>query len=170
MNLLRNILLAAAIPILGVFLLACAANELPVDLGATIAEFDLPEGYTPEFSASMLGYTVASYKGPDDPSHLYLIQSENEADGEELAKMIEQLVPGSSSSETDMTVIENRPVTVRGQEATLVVSEGVNSENVSYRQISVAFDGKGGPALLMFSESAAAWDQDAVDALLQSIK
>ena len=68
-----------------------------------------------------------------------------------------------------MTVIENRPVTLRGQEVTLIVSEGVNSENVSYRQISVAFEGKGGPALLLFSESVEAWDQAAVDEFLASI-
>ena len=152
-------------------LAACTATEAANtnETASTIADFDLPAGYSPEFSTSMLGYTVAAYKGPNRPSHLYLIQSENESDGEELQKMITQLVPGSSDTNTEMTIIENRPVTIRGQEATLIVSEGLNSEQASYRQISVVFEGKGGPALLLFSESVAAWDQEAVDELLASI-
>jgi hypothetical protein len=169
MNLFQKTLFAAGVVITLFSLFACSANKATLDAGATIAEFDPPTGYTSEFSTSMLGYSVVAYKGQNAPSHLYLIQSEKESDGDELAKMLAQLVPGSSNADTRMTVIENRQVTVRGQETTLIVSEGVNSENVSYRQISAAFEGKGGPALLLFSESAEAWDQEAVDAFLESI-
>jgi hypothetical protein len=140
------------------------------DAGATIADFDLPADYAADFSTSMLGYTVAAYKGPNGPSHLYLIQSEKESDGDELAKMLAQLAPGSSDPNTRMTVLEKRPVTLRGQDSTLIVSEGVNSENVPYLQITAAFEGKGGPALLMFSETVDAWDQAAVDEFLSSIR
>jgi hypothetical protein len=101
---------------------------------------------------------------------LYLIQSEKESDGDELAKMLAQLAPGSSDPNTRMTVSLERPVTLRGQEVTLIVSEGVNSENVSYRQITAAFEGKSGPALLMFSETVEDWDQAAVDEFLASIR
>ena len=170
MNLFKKTLFAAGAVITLLSLFACSANQPTPDATAAIADFDPPAGYTSEFSTSMLGYSVVAYKGQYGPSHLFLIQSEKEADGDELAKMLAQLVPGSSSADTRMTVIENRPVIVRGQETTLIVSEGVNSENVSYRQISVAFEGKGGPALLLFSESVDAWDQEAVDSFLQSIR
>jgi hypothetical protein len=133
-----------------------------------IADFDLPLGYTAEFRTSILGYTVEAYKGPNAPSHLYLIQSEKESDGKGLARMLAQLVPGSADA--DMMVIENRTATVRGQETTLIISEGVNSENVSYRQVTVPFEGKGGPALLLFSESVEDWDQEAVDMFIASIQ
>jgi hypothetical protein len=52
----------------------------------------------------------------------------------------------------------------------VVVSEGVNSENVSYRQITVGFQGKGGPALLVLSETVEGWDQTVVDTFLASIQ
>jgi len=139
-------------------------------LASKIADFDLPAGYTSEFSAEMLGYTIAAYKGTSGPSHLYLIQSAKESDGEELQRMLTQLAPGSSDPNTRMTVIENGIATVRGQEVAVVVSEGVNSENVSYRQITVGFQGKGGPALLMLSETVEGWDQAAVDTFLASIQ
>ena len=168
MNLFKKTLLITSIVILLLSLFACT-TKAGDDPGA-IADFDLPAGYSADFSTSMLGYTVAAYKGPNDPSHLYLIQSEKESDGDELAKMLAQLAPGSSDPNTRMTVIEKRPVTLRGQDATLIISEGVNSENVPYRQITAAFEGKGGPALLMYSETVDAWNQAAVDEFLSSIR
>ena len=157
-------------------LAACSTIEATDDsqhvakLASKIADFDLPEGYTPEFSAEMLGYTLAAYKRASGPSHLYFIQSENEADGKELERMLTQLAPGVSDPNTRLTVIENRTTTVRGQEVALVVSEGTNSENVAYRQLTVGFQGKGGPAMLVLSESVELWDQASVDAFLQSIQ
>lgn len=140
-----------------------------IEIASKIADFDLPEGYAPEFNAEMLGYTLAAYKGTTGPSHLYLIQSEKESDGEELERMLTQLAPGSSDPNTHMTVIENRTATVRDQEVAVVVSEGTNSENVGYRQITLGFQGKGGPAMLVLSESVENWNQETVDAFLQSI-
>lgn len=158
------------------FLSACGTVEATNDsqhvtkLASKIANFDLPTGYTAEFSVELAGYTLASYKGASGPSHLYFIQSEKESDGEELERMLTQLAPGSADPNTRMTVTENRTATVRGQEVTVVVSEGVNSENISYRQITVGFQGKGGPALLVFSEMVESWDQAAVDTFLASIQ
>lgn len=140
------------------------------DAASKIADFNLPADFVPQFSAAISGYTVAAYKGPNGPSHLFLIQSEKKDDGPDLEKMLKELAPGSSDPNTRMTVIENRKVTVRGQEVDMVISEGTNSENITYRQATVGFAGKGGPALLVFSETVANWDQDAVDAFLQSIQ
>ncbi len=126
---------------------ACGTVEATDDsqhfmkLAAKIADFDTPAGYTPEFTAEMLGYTLAAYKGASGPSHLYLIQSETESDGEELERKLMQLAPGSSDPNTRTTVVENRTATVRDQEVAVVVSEGVNSENISYRQITRRLSG-----------------------------
>ena len=163
--------------ILTILLTACGAinpvqtaDDQIANAAAKIAEFDLPVGYSPEISASLEGYTLVSYNPGDGHSHLYLIQSEKEADGEELASMLEQIAPGSYDPQTRMTVIETRPVTVREQEAILVISEGVTSEGETYRQVTVAFQGKGGPALLMLSEPVTSWNQETVDAFIASIQ
>jgi hypothetical protein len=139
-------------------------------LASQIADFDAPAGFMEEFSVEMSSYTLASYKGGAGPSHLYIIQSENKADGEELEKMLTEMAPGNKDWKTRMTVIENRPATVRGQEATLVISEGVNHENVTYHQATVAFEGKGGPAMLVFSDTLENWDLEAIEAFLASIQ
>ena len=144
-------------------------NNLVAQTASRIADFDLPAGYSAEFSASLMGYTAASFRPDDGHGHLYLIQSEKEADGEKLEQILEELVPGASDPQTRMTVIETRPVTVRGQETNLVISEGVNSDGEAYRQATVAFQGKGGPALLVLSEPVESWNQESVDAFIASI-
>lgn len=159
-----------------VILSACGTVELTNDsqhvaeLVSKIADFEVPEGYVSEFSAELSGYTLATYKGTTDPSHLYLIQSEKEADGAELERMLTELAPGSNDPDTRMTVVENRPVSVRGQDVTMVISDGINHEGTAYRQAAVAFEGQGGPALLVFSESLELWNDETVAALLASIQ
>ncbi|HSL43458.1 MAG TPA: hypothetical protein VK897_08500 [Anaerolineales bacterium] len=150
-----------------------AINGNPEEVSSTaskIADFDLPADYAPEFSASLAGYDVAAYSPGDGHSHLYLIQSENETDSAKLEEMLAEMVPGSSDANTRMTVIENRSASLRGESATIVTSDGVDHEGGSYRQITVAFQGKGGPALLVLSEPTERWDQSTVDVLLASIQ
>lgn len=152
-------------------LAACTADaNQTADIAADIADFDLPAGYTADFSAAMSGYSVVAYSPGDGQSHLYLIQSSQDADGDVLEKSLTNLVPGASDGKARMTVIENRQVTVRGQAVTAVISDGINSENNRYRQMMVVFEGKGGPALLALSTPVNAWDETVVDTLLASIR
>ena len=162
--------------ILILLLTACTSNtavqtafDQVANAAAEIADFDLPAGYRPEFSASLEGYTLVSYNPGDGHSHLYLIQSEKESDGEKLGSMMDQIAPGSYDPQTRMAIIETRPVTVRKQEVTLVISEGVTSEGETYRQVMVPFQGKGGPALVTLSEPVERWSQESVDAFIASI-
>jgi hypothetical protein len=152
-------------------LAACTADaNQTADIAADIADFDLPAGYTADFSAAVSGYSVIAYSPGDDQSHLYLIQSSQVADGDALEKGLADLVPGAGDEKARMTVIENRQVTVRGQVVTAVVSDGINSENNRYRQIMVVFEGKGGAALLVLSTPVNTWDETLVDTLLASIR
>lgn len=134
-----------------------------------IADFDLPAGYSADFSTSLMGYTVIAYSGGAGPSHLYLIQSEKETDGEKLDQILSEIVVGSGDPETQMTVIESRPVHVRGQETTLVISDCINSEGTTFRQAAAAFQGNGGPALFVFSEPIENWNQATLNTLLASV-
>ena len=160
-----------------VLLSACTTNmavetnsETVVSTAAEIADFDLPAGYQADFSARFEGYAIASFRPDDDHSHLYLIQSTEQADGEKLATALEKLVPGSSDSQTRTRIIETRPIVIRGQSTELILSEGINSDGESYRQAMTAFQGKGGTALFVFSGPLSTWDQGSVDALLACIQ
>ena len=85
-----------------VVLAACGTIEATDDsqhvteLASKIADFDVPAGDSPEFTAEIFGYTLAAYKGATGPSHLFLIQSDKQAEGSELEKALKDLAPGSS--------------------------------------------------------------------------
>jgi hypothetical protein len=140
-----------------------------VSTSAKIANFDLPSGYRPNFSASLEGYTLVSYGPGDSHSHLYLIQSEKDSDGEKLASMVGRIAPGSYDPQTRMTIIETRPMTVREKTVPMIISEGVTSEGEAFRQAMIAFQGNGGPALVLLSEPATRWNQENVNAFIASI-
>jgi hypothetical protein len=159
------------------FLSACGAdfsfstsNNNINEAVSEIADFDLPAGYQADFSTTAMGYTAVSYVGAESPSHLYLIQSENKADTENLAQALDEIVIGSGDPETNLTVVETRNVRVRGQETELIISDAVNFEGTAYRQAVVSFQGNGGPALLVFSEPHNNWDQSILEKLLTSIR
>ena len=166
---LHLILLALLLTACGVDVSLSTDAANVTNAAAEIADFDLPAGYYADFSSDVMGYSVAAYTRGDGPSHIYLIQSENESDSEKLAQVLDELVIGSGDPQTSVTVIETRLVLVRGQETTLVISDAVNSEGLAYRQAAVAFQGNGGPALLVFSETNENWDQAIVNALISSI-
>ena len=142
------------------------------NIASDIADFDLPAGFKGVFSGSLAGYSAVGYSRGSGPSHIYLIQSEKETDGEKLAEMLSDIIPTHRGPQIRgaMKVRDTRTVTVRGQETTLVISEGINSEGLSYRQAMVTFPGNNGPALLVFSESIANWDEVELDNLLASIQ
>jgi hypothetical protein len=67
-------------------------------------------------------------------------------------------------------VVDQVPATIRGQETTLVVSEGMNHDSQPFRQITAIFPGDGGQAMVVFERPADQWDQAEVDTFIASIR
>ena len=70
----------------------------------------------------------------------------------------------------EMTTVEQKRVTIRGQETTLSIGEGQTSEGETFRVATVTFQGKGGPALLMVSGPIEEWDLQIVETLIVSMR
>ncbi len=178
MNLRTSLISFGLLVTLMLTLSACSGNDLLTQdairisrAAAGIIEFEPPAGYEPELSTSLFGYTLVMFAPPDENNcHLYLIQSEKETDREQLERMMSQMVPGLRDRNSRMTVLETSTITLRGQEETLVISQAANSEGSIYRQAMVSFQGKAGPALLVFSEPASRWSVKTLDRLLGSIQ
>jgi hypothetical protein len=138
-----------------------------------IADFSPPPGYEPEFGLHAIGYTVVAYNSGDSGGHLYLVQAGEEADDTMMTTLEEtlaNLVPGYSQDDSRMTVVEQRPFTIRDQPVTLTISEGMNGGNEQVRQVTAVFQGKEGPALLTLLEPANRWDEAAIETFLTSIR
>lgn len=165
------------IVILVLFLTACESNPLfntdaekVLDVTAQIVDFPLPVGYQPELTANYKGYNFVSYQPVELYSHLYFVQSTNPADEENLQNILDVLIPGASDKESRQEVLENLPITFRGQETTMIHTKGTNSDGKEYQQILIGFEGKGGPALVVYSSLSADWDMEEVFSLLETVQ
>ncbi|PKO13816.1 MAG: hypothetical protein CVU39_17475 [Chloroflexi bacterium HGW-Chloroflexi-10] len=145
-------------------------SDQVVENAADITDFDLPEGYQPDFSVNVNGYRIAAFNPGDGISHIYFLQSENEVDEETLQKALDKLVPGTKDRESRMKVLETYAMVIRGEDTTVIINEGINSENVKYRQAMAAFPGKLGPAMIVISEPTSTWDQEKINVFLESIR
>ena len=139
-------------------------------VSAEIADFELPQGFEADFSIYLLGYKLVAYQSADSRSHLYLLETSNEAVAAKVGRALKQMVPGRYDSNTRLTVVETRPVMIGGQEGKLIISDGMNSEGRAYRQVLVTFAGKGGPALLVFVDGLERWDEARLYAMLSSVR
>jgi hypothetical protein len=160
-----------------IFLSACESNPLfntdtekVLDVTAQIVDFPLPVGFKPELTANYNGYNFVSYKPAAKDSHLYFVQSTNPADEENLQNILDVLVPGASDKESRQVVLENLPITFRGQETTMIHSKGTNSDGKEYQQLVIGFEGKAGPALVVYSSLSADWDMEEVFSLLKTVQ
>ena len=137
-----------------------------------IADFTLPDGYSPAVASRFAHFELVGYNGPDGRSHIYLFQLPPaiHVDQAELERQFQNSAgnPGQTNGR-EMKVIEEQAVTIRGEATTLVISEGTNGDGQLYRSANAAFAGKDGQALLSFSGLTNAWDQAMIDSFIASI-
>jgi hypothetical protein len=148
-------------------------DEIEV-IATSIADFDLPRRYQPDFGFKMMGTSVVNYTAGEQYNRIILMQFLRSAqlNPDQMRQQLRRSLAGRSSSsiDEDMTVIEQRDVIVRSQPAIMTVSEGVNSEGQTQRQVQVYFQGKEGLAVLSVTSLIGDWDQAEVDAFIASFR
>jgi hypothetical protein len=149
------------------------SNQDIAAIGDKIASFTIPQGYSRDFAVDMLGYQLISLEGPVPSCHIYLIQAPKEANLD-LDNLQDQarLLEGNHKPERlrDYRVVETRTSLLKGQEVPVIVGEGINSENQTYRGVLILFEGRSGPAMVNISSPVGQWDWDMVDEFLASIQ
>lgn len=144
-----------------------------IRVGSEIADFEIPEGFDSPYGihfgdVNMVGYTSQSKK-----SHILVAQFP-EGTSINVEEMLRQISEGNGDPnsiwyKTETTLIEERPVTIRGQETTLSISEGTSSDGITYRTATATFQGKGGPSLVMVAGQLDEWDIELVEKFILSI-
>ena len=141
---------------------------------ADIADFTPPEGYQPMTGMKILGYTIVVYTKEGSASDFLMlmqIPGLNEMNDTTIQQMQQAIERQGRGNLDNKRVIDTRDLTIRGKPARAIVQEGTTkggSETV--RQLMVAFQGKGGVAMLMLTASAAEWDQASIDQMIESIR
>lgn len=145
-----------------------------VRFGSEIADFDMPEGFSSPYGMHFGEITSVGYASQSKNTHILLTQfpEGTHVDVEEMLKLISQYSndPDSGWYNTQTTLIEEKPVTIRGQETTLSISEGTSSEGTTYRSATATFEGRGGPSLLLIAGPTEEWDIEMVEEFIASIQ
>ena len=110
----------------------------------------------------LAGASLVGYTGSDNHSHIYFFQAPANVKVDQ-AEMERQLSQAIENGDDPTDVVDMVPSRLCGQDTTLLVSEGVNSDGDAFRQVSGMFQGKGGQALVVFERPVSNWDQAEVD-------
>lgn len=149
--------------------LADVANML-----SEVAVITLPEGFGSPYGIHIAGPTSVGFASQSRNTHILITQfpQGTVVDAEEMLKLIGNYStnPDNPWDTSNTRVIEGKPVTIRGQDTYLEISEGTSSDGTSYRMATAPFQGKGGPALLMIAGPLDEWDMEMVDAFIASIQ
>jgi hypothetical protein len=144
-------------------------------VASDIAQFDVPAGFNPVYSMKIANFTMAQYMTGDEKSVILMTQFPRgtSINMDEMMRQIQQNSPRPNSPwyNMDTALLEQKPVTIRGEETTLSISEGTNDKGETYRMASTSFQGNGGgPTVLMIVVPAAQWDDQMVEDFIASIQ
>lgn len=138
-----------------------------------IAGYSLPENYSEQFAVDLMGYQMVSLEGPTPNCHIYLVQAPKDVhvDADTLEAQARSMEGEKGGNDLRrLRVVEERSVTLRGEDALLQVSEGINSEDQPYRVGTALFTGRNGPALVSIASPVDLWDWDLANQFLESLE
>lgn len=141
-------------------------------IASEIADFELPVGFGSPYGMHFAGFTSVGYLSDSGNTHIYLTQfpAGTTMDVDEMMRMLNE--GGKSEGPwagSKITEVEQKPVTIRGQESTLSIGDGESSEGGKFRVATVKFQGNGGQALLMVAGPLEEWNLEMVETLIASV-
>lgn len=144
-------------------------------IASGIADYEIPEGFTKQYGMKIATFSMVQYMNSSEDTFLFVTQFPAGAsiNPDEMLREIRNNSrnPNSPWYNTDTQIVEQRDVTIRGEETTLSISEGTNEQGETYRMANAKFKGNGeGPALFMIVAPADKWDAELVDDFIASIQ
>ena len=148
--------------------------EVAVRVGAEIADYELPQGFGSPYSIHFGDVTLIGYRSTNEKSHI-LMAGFPDGTNVNVNEMLRIISEGSNDPtsvwyNTQTTLVEQNPITIRGQECILNISEGISSDGITYRSAIAAFEGRGGPSLVLVASPIDEWDIELIETFLSSIQ
>jgi len=144
------------------------------DMASEVAVFTLPEGFSSPYGMHIGEITSIGFASRSNNTHILITQFPQGTivNTDEMLKVISKYSVEQDNrwADTHTTIIQEKPVTIRGQETTLTISEGTSSDGTAYRTATATFQGKGGPALVMIAGPLDEWDLEMVETFIASIQ
>jgi hypothetical protein len=143
-----------------------------------IADYELPPGYQEQMAVDLFVYSMVMI-GPNstEPSSssgkpmIMLAQFQAGADQQQMQEQLRQSFEQRSGQRgLSMELVEVKEMTIRGAAVEVFIYEGSNESGSVLRQLITTFPGKDGTAMLMIMGSPDDWDQEEIDAFIESIR
>jgi hypothetical protein len=138
-----------------------------------IAEFDIPPGYQPAaFSMLIYDTVVLNPTVPDGRPTIILMQYNTigNVSREQMEQSLRQAAEQQSSQPgLSMQVVDSFETVIRGETATVTVSEG-GTEGFTLRQWMTLFDSNNGLVILLAQGAVETWDDRMLEEFIASIK
>lgn len=158
--------------------LESSVTEEPAEVAALaeqIVEYELPPGYQEAFGMSLFSFDMVAFApiGGDNGPSIMLMQlpPSVQMDQEEMERQLEQAMQNPNQQNAqNMQIVEERTITIRGQDVPLVTREGSTDDGGSLRQSTALFMGKKGTTMLMIAGSPEVWDQELLDTFIASLE
>jgi len=139
-----------------------------------IATITLPDGFGSPYGMHLGEITSIGFSSQSKNTDLVMTQfpEGTPLNTEEIVKLISKYSSDSGNrwDNSRAKVVEEKPVTIRGQETMLTTSEGISSDGTPYRTAIATFQGRGGPAFVMIAGTLDEWDTAMVENFIASIQ
>lgn len=144
------------------------------EIREAVADYDIPAGYQEmAFDIFFMKYIMLT---PDftstDPLIMMMQIPDSMTSEEEMQREMERSMARQSgrSGNVNMEVVEQKTITIRGQQIPATISEGQSESGITMRQMTAVFKGKNGLAILMIMGEKSSWNQQMIDSFIASIR
>ncbi len=142
-------------------------------VGAQIADYTLPDGYTEAMGMNFLVYKMVAIAPANNAANgmVFMLMGTNAAgvSQDEMERQMQQSFQQQyGKSGSTMSVVGQERVTIRDQAVTMTVAE--NDASPKLRQAIGTFNGKNGMVVVMVMGTADEWDNDLMRSFLESIR
>jgi hypothetical protein len=140
-----------------------------------IADYDLPEGYQEEFAMNILTTSMVFISPMESGSYrlkptIMLSQFRTIGSEEQIREQMRQSYAQQKGlGNVKMDLVDVKKMNIRGQESEVATYEGSTEDGAAFRQVISTFPGKDGVAMLMITGPTEYWDEEAIDAFIESI-
>jgi hypothetical protein len=152
-----------------------ADPEAAAEVAHAIADYELPEGYHEEFSMNILTTSMVFMSARESGSFsleptIMLAQFKTLGNEEQIKEQMRQSFEQQMGRRNVvMQLVETKKTTIRGEETEVAYYEGSDDNGTALRQVITTFPGKGGIAMLMITGPSEYWDEETINAFIESI-
>jgi hypothetical protein len=149
--------------------------EEAAQLGHEILDYTLPAGYQESGAINLFGNTFVIIQSQTSPQGMVFMLGRFNPDlaGNEQQmqqQLRESLAQQSDTSTNEVAQVSSEDITVNGETTTMTIYEGTSEQGEQIRQVIVPFGTGEGPGMLLIMAPLDEWDQEAVDAFLNSVR